>query len=421
MTRFNFDRIHIYYMIILSMFLSPQNLKNKILADRCNSIMFRKSRGRNLFLVGGYIRDTLRGISSADRDYVMTGDAKTFVSQINKVFQATVIEFKKGKMIRLSLKDGITLDISRLEGSLKEDLSSRDFTVNAIAWSPDYGLVDPYNGLKDLRKRIVRALSEKNMISDPLRLIRAYRFAAELNGSIDKRTRKLIKNLRPMVETTSPERITSELFNILNLDNPARYLKMALSDSLLQTIIPISENILRQNIKAISDLGEKLKKLPLKVKSQLKDLFSQNLTFGGLPRLEVLLWQDSSFSSLSFPNLKLSNKIIKRITLAHRGMMEFENINLFDFFYETKESSLDVLIIEDRTDLLEDYERFVNIWKRGVIDSCEISQISKIEGPMLGQLIKRVKKAEFQREINSKKEAVNLVRDTLHDISRKNS
>jgi tRNA nucleotidyltransferase/poly(A) polymerase len=407
-------------MIILLMLLSPQNLKDKILADGCNSIIFGKSRGRDLFLVGGYIRDALRGISSADRDFVMTGDVRTFVSRIKTILPGTLIEFKKGKMIRLSLKKGITLDISRLQGSLKEDLSMRDFTVNAMAWSSDHGLVDPYNGLKDLRKGIIRTLSEKNLISDPLRLIRAYRFAAELNGSIDNGTRKLIKKLHAMVETTSPERITSELFNILNFDKPARYLRMALSDNLLQTVIPISENVLGRNIKAISNLEEKLKKFPLKVKSQLKNLFSQNLTFIGLLRLELLLWQNSPFSSLSLPKLQLSNKVIKRITLAHRGMMGFEDRNLFDFFYETKESSMDVLIIEDRPDLLEDYERFVSIWKKGVIDSYEISRISEIKGPVIGQLIKRAKKAEFQREIKSKKEAVNFVRDIVHNISSKN-
>jgi len=101
-------------------------------------------------------------------------------------------------------------------------------------------------------------------------------------------------------------------------------------------------------------------------------------------------------------------------------MMDFQNRNLFDFFYETKESSMDVLIIEGRPDLLEDYERFVSIWKKGVIDPYEISRICKIKGPVIGQLIKGAKKAEFQREINSKKEAVNLIKDLLQNISSKN-
>lgn len=399
------------------MLLSPKDLKDTILADKCNSIIFRKSRERDLFLVGGHIRNALMGISSADRDYVMTGDVRAFVSRVKTLFQGTLIEFKKGKMIRLSLQNGITLDISKLQGSLKEDLSMRDFTVNALAWSPNYGLVDPYEGIKDLRKGVVRSLSEKNLISDPLRLIRAYRFAAELNGSIDNRTRKLIKKLHAMIERTSPERITSELFNILNFDKPARYLKMALSDNLLRTVVPISATVLRQNIKAISGLEEKLRKFPIKVKPELKDLFSQNLTFAGLLRLEVLLWQKSFFSPLSLPKLKLSNKVIKRVTLAHRGMMNFKDINLFEFFYKTKDASMDVLIIEGRPDLIDDYERFVRIWKMGIIDSYEISRICEIKGPAIGQLIKRAKKAEFQREISNKKEAVNLVKDIFHNMS----
>jgi tRNA nucleotidyltransferase (CCA-adding enzyme) len=407
-------------MIILLMLLSPQDLRDKILEDRDNSIIFEESRGSDLFLVGGYIRDALRGISSADRDYVTTGDVRDLASQIKTIFRGTLIEFRKGEIFRLCLKNGNTLDISKLQGSLEEDLCMRDFTVNAMAWSPDRGLVDPYNGRKDLRKGIIRTLSERNIISDPLRLIRAYRFAAELNGSISSHTREVIKKLHAIVERVSPERITSELFDMLNLDEPSRYLKMAFSDHLLQTILPIPEVVFKKNIKAISDLGEKLKTFPVEVKSQLKNLFSQNLTFAGLLRLEMLLWQNSPFSPLSVPKLQLSNKVIKRITLTHRGRMNFEDNNLFDFFYETKEASMDVLIIEGRPDLLEDYRRFDSIWKRGLIDSREITRISEIKGPIIGQLIKRVKKAEFQREISSKKEAVNLVRNIFHNISSKN-
>src|SRR4030042_765429 len=153
--------------------LSGKKLKEKILKDRYNSIIFKKSRGRGVYLVGGYIRDILRGKISKERD----------------------------------------------------------FTINAIAWSPDSGIIDPYKGIEDIKRRRISSLSEKNFKADPLRMLRAYRFAAELNGSIEDKTRRSIKTLYNKIKKVSPERITFELFNLLNSENPTRYLNMALNDS----------------------------------------------------------------------------------------------------------------------------------------------------------------------------------------------
>ena len=404
-------------MIILTMFLSEQNLKERILKDRYNSIIFRESRGEDLFLVGGYVRDALRGINSADRDYIVTGNTKSFVSKINEALKGTIVEFKKGKLIRLYLKNGITFDISRLAGSLEEDLSKRDFTINAIAWSPVCGLVDPCNGRKDLKNRIVRSLSDENMMSDPLRLVRAYRFASELNGTIERRSRQLIKVIHTMIEKIAPERITSELYNILNSDNPAKYLKMALCDSVLKTILPISERMLRANLKVISTMDGKLNKFDGKYKLGLEKLFSQNLTFKGLLHLEILLWHEGEFLPLLFPKVKLSNKMIRRITLAHRGMSEFEGSSLFDVFCDTKESALDVLVIKDRMDLLKEYERFLNVWERGIISPFEISEIFKIRGVKLGQVIRKCRKEQFEKRISTKRDAIKVINGILHNIS----
>jgi len=398
------------------MLLSAEILKEKILKDKFNSIIFRKGRDHNLFLVGGYVRDALRGIRSADRDYVISDDIKNFVKRINKSLNGTVIEFKKRKIIRLFLKNGATIDISKLKGSLKKDLSKRDFTINAIAWSPVCGLVDPYQGIEDLRKGIVRSISEKNITSDPLRMIRAYRFASELNGSIERSTRNLIAIHHAMIVKTSPERITSELFHLLNSNNPVGYLKMSLSDNLLKTILPLSESILKRNIKVLSQLEEGLKKFPLK-ESLLEKLFSQNLTYKGLLRLEILLSQDGHFSHDLFPNLRLSKRIVKRITMAHKGMKNFNIANLFEIFYEAKESSIDILILKNRAELLKEHARFSRIWKKGLLTSREISQLSKMKGPKLGQLIMEIKKAQFEGKINSRRSAMKLRSAILHNIS----
>jgi tRNA nucleotidyltransferase/poly(A) polymerase len=391
-------------MLILS-----KKFNDKILKDRYNAIIFQKSRGKDLYLVGGYIRDALRGLRSTDRDYIVTHDIRNFVNEIREVINGTVVEFKKGETIRLALKDGLTFDFSKPMGPLEEDLSKRDFTVNAIAWSPHTGIIDPHNGLEDIKKRKVRSLSDKNLISDPLRILRAYRFGAELNGTIEEGTRKSIKMLHKRIKKTSPERITFELFHVLNSDNPAKYLMMALVDGLLKTILSIPKIILLHNIKEISRLDAKLQKLPKKVKVQLQKLFSQNLTYKGLLRLEALLLQDKPFIPDLFPKIKMGNVIIKRIMLTHKGMKIFKTNNLFDIFLKSRDSSLDVLILKGRFDLFKEYDKFKKIWKKGLLNPIEISRITKIKGHRLGEVIIQLKREQFKRKIKNKNDAKKLL------------
>jgi tRNA nucleotidyltransferase/poly(A) polymerase len=399
------------------MLLSAQEIKDRILKDRYNATIFKKSRGMDLYLVGGYVRNALRGLCSTDRDYIVTNNIINFVNEIREVINGTVVEFKKGETIRLALKNGFTFDFSKLMGSLEEDLSKRDFTVNAIAWSPHTGIIDPYRGTEDIKRKKVRSLSDKNLISDPLRVLRAYRFASELNGTIEKNTRKSIKILHKRIKKASPERITFELFHLLNSDNPSKYLMMALVDGLLKTILSIPEINLGHNIKEIARLDSKLQKLPKIVKVQLQNLFAQNLTYKGLLRLETLFLQDKPFIPDLFQKIKISNNIIKRIMLTHKGMKIFNKDNLFDIFLESRDSSLDVLILKDRFDLFKEYERFKKIWKKGFLSSLEISQITKIKGQRLGELIIQLKRAQFERRIKNKYAAKKLLLFILHNIS----
>ena len=390
--------------------LSGKKLKEKILRDRYNSIIFKKSRGRGVYLVGGYIRDILRGKISKDRDFIVADDIKSFTHEIRKFIGGTLIEFKKGETTRLVLKDGVTLDFSRPMGTLEEDLSKRDFTINAIAWSPDSGIIDPYKGIEDIKRRRISSLSEKNFKADPLRMLRAYRFAAELNGSIEDKTRRSIKTLYNKIKKASPERITFELFNLLNSENPARYLNMALNDRVLRYILSINIRALERNIKAIYRFKRQLKEHTKEVKVLLEEIFSQNITYKGLLLLELLLKRNGLFEPYRIPLIRISRNIAKRIMLTHKGLKEFKGGKLFNFFMKSKGAAMDIIILKDRMDLIKEYIRFKNIWKNGMISSLEVARIGKIKaGPRLGKVIAELKKAEFEREIKSEEEAIRLI------------
>ena len=396
------------------MIISSYTLKKKILEDKYNSIIFRKGKG-SVFLVGGYVRDILRGVQSSDRDYIITDrNLRSFVHEISSVIGGTVVEFKKDNMIRIALKNGATCDFSNVQGTLENDLSKRDFTINAIAWSLKQGLVDFHHGLQDIEKKKISSLFIENLIADPLRMLRAYRIGAELGGSIEQETRKMIKTLHNKIKQVSPERITLELFHLLNSNNAAKYTKMAFLDGILSDILFISDKVLEKNIRALSKLERSiLKKLPQRIRLSLKRSFSQNLTYKGLLSLIILLQGDVNIPM----GIKLSNVIKKRIEKAQRGIQEIRGNKLtakgriFDIFLYTKEASEDVLIITQREDLFQEYKRFKNIWKNGLLSSEEIIKITNIiNGPELGVIIYTLRKAQFYKRVKTKQQAIKFIK-----------
>jgi tRNA nucleotidyltransferase/poly(A) polymerase len=392
-------------------------LKNKILADRYNSLLFKKYKS-NIFLVGGYIRDILRGIDSKDRDYIVKKRINRIINETCKNTKGKLIKFKKGNLYRIVTSDGYVLDFSEHLGSLSEDLSKRDFTINALAWSPDYGIVDLFNSKKDIKRKIIRSISKENFIQDPLRIIRAYRFAAEIDGTIENKTRKQIKTLKTRINKVASERITLELFNLLNQNNASKYLKMLHKDNILSGIILLKNNELARNIRAICKLEKGIfRTASLKFKASLKKRFSQNLTYKGLLCLEQIMQNTEKYKKIK-TNLCVSNKIEKRIDLALRGnekliisrnKLEEE---LFGIFYVSKDASVDVMILSHMHYLIKEYERFKKVMKKGVLSSEEIiGAIGEVKGSQISKAICLVKREQFNRNIRNKQQALRMIKE----------
>ncbi len=197
-------------------------------------LIFRQllAAGYTCYLVGGSLRDVLLGLPLHDYDF--TTSAKP--EEVERVFQNyRVIEtgIKHGTVTVLI--DGQTYEITtyRLEtvysdhrhpdsitfaSGLEEDLARRDFTVNALAWSPTSGLVDLYDGLADLEKRLIRAVNvpEQRFQEDALRILRALRFAAVLRFDIAPTTAAAIRKMLPDLAYVSTERVTTELDKLFN-------------------------------------------------------------------------------------------------------------------------------------------------------------------------------------------------------------
>ena len=379
----------------------PQGLKMKILANKYQRAVFSEG-GDDVFLVGGYLRELIaRGQSSLDLDYLVVGDVRALIRRVMGAVGGRVVELKDERLMRLVLPRGRTLDFTALKGSLAEDLRGRDFTVNAMAWSPSGGLIDPHCGLDDIRVGIIRGVLRKNFLSDPLRLLRAYRFAAQYAPwRIEPRTRLILKQLSGRITRAASERITLEFFRLLSAPTPGYALRHALNDGILSKIIPLNNNKLRQNIKLITQVDETLEKLH---KKYFIKKFPYGLGYYGLMRLQRLA------SGASPDSLRLSpgNEVLGRLRAVESLLLEgFEGISglgpaeRFELYAKAGPAAPDLLVLVQHTWLLSDWERFVRIMDKSLLSSKEIMALSGLgPGPALGRLLRSMRKMQFERTI----------------------
>ncbi len=196
------------------------------------------------YVVGGYVRDRLMNRSSKDMDIVCVGNgiklAQTLAYKLRPIPRLVVYHRFGTAMLKhhdleiefVGARKESYRDDSRKpaveNGSLEDDQNRRDFTINALAVSlnkEDFGnLVDPFDGLVDIEKKIIKTPLEpgKTFSDDPLRIMRAIRFATQLDFEIEKNTYKALSEFKTRISIISKERISSELNKIILSDKPSR-------------------------------------------------------------------------------------------------------------------------------------------------------------------------------------------------------
>jgi tRNA nucleotidyltransferase/poly(A) polymerase len=392
------------------MHYSEETLRKKILSDKYNKVIFSSGNNYDIYIVGGYVRDILLHRKSLDRDYVVKG---TFMSLLNRVAFETsgkIVSLGRKGLHRIIVNNNVTLDFLPLKYNIECDIAERDFTINALAWSPKRGIIDIEGGRKDLSKKLIRMTAIENLKADPVRILRAYRFAEELSFGIDPETRNALRTLGGMIKQTKSERITLEFFKILNSTEPSGTLKTLLRDNVLGHIIYINYNELEDRLQVISKINKICDELPLRYRSMLHERFSQNLILKGLMRLEVLL-EDIPEHILSF-----SSHITKRLMLMQKAeafmcKRKVTRRLLFDLFALTENAAIDFLLKRNILKYIEDYERYLKIKKRGLLSCGQIMRIADIyDGPVLGRLLNIVKRAEFDEKVKTKQEAIDLLK-----------
>lgn len=190
--------------------------------------------GFEAFVAGGCVRDSLMGRVPEDWDVTTSALPSEIKALFEKTFDTgikhgTVTILIGGMSIEATTfrVDGIYEDNRRpsevrFSNSLAEDLSRRDFTMNSIAYSPNYGFIDPFKGIDDIKRKIIRTTGEADcrFREDALRMLRAIRFSAQLGYDIDADTYTSVCNNSSLIANISKERIRDELGKILMSDNP---------------------------------------------------------------------------------------------------------------------------------------------------------------------------------------------------------
>lgn len=259
------------------------------------------------YVVGGYVRDKLLDIEVKDVDIMVIGDGIAFAKKVAKAYgNIKVVIYEKFGTAMLPIEDAKVEFVTAREetyepdsrkpivkkSSLEADLSRRDFTINAIAASinaAEFGkLIDPYNGEKDLQAGIIRTPldPEKTFEDDPLRILRAIRFASKLQFQIHNETFDAIVKMKERLSIISQERITDEFFKILVSSKPSVGLFLLQETGITKIIFPEMndmagvdqrqdyhhKDVLRHTLKVVDSISEATENVWLRFAALVHDI-----------------------------------------------------------------------------------------------------------------------------------------------------
>lgn len=265
---------------------------------------------RNACLVGGSVRDALlnRPREYLDLDFVIAEDAIKLAKKIAHQYQAGFVVLDQLRNIARVVFPNATIDFAQQEGdTLIKDLQRRDYTINAIAYNPHTdNLIDPFDGRKDLENKTIRMISENNLKDDPLRLMRGYRQACQLNFIIEDRTRSTIKKLAPLLKNIAAERINTELNYLLKGVEGSKWLKEAFEDGLLSICL---ENATVEKVKQLDKIDDAID-LIAKNWAKLAQMSSSEYY---LVKLACLLSENVDIAEQELVRLKYSRHEIRKV------------------------------------------------------------------------------------------------------------
>ena len=352
-------------------------------------------------LVGGSVRDALLNKLSQkpDLDFVIPTNAINFSENLSKKINGTFIKLDEKRDIARLVINGWTLDFARQVGeNLQDDLLRRDFRINAIALrltgKPE--IFDPTGGINDLKSKKIVAISEKNLLDDPLRILRGFRFMCELDFELEKKTKTFLKNNVDKLSNVAPERMKMEILKIVNSKWNSSVWKTYLE---LQLLNEWNDN-----------------NFPY-IELERKDISTKNPLFGSFLSKLIFLLSDEGLSRLTF-----SKNQIKRCKNLRFWV---HKINKLDDLSEDERFQLHIDLEEDLPSFIlflkeRDSSSWLKRWKdpsdplfhpSPPLNGHLLQKVFQLPpGPFLGELIRHLSKEKAYGRFFTDEEALEVAR-----------
>ena len=428
---------------------------------------FAETRGVQLYLVGGSVRDLLLNRPITDLDFALADDAiifaKTFADKIGEAFVKLDEQPPTARIVVRETQ--LTLDFAGFRAeTLEADLRLRDLTINAMALDlssfltkPEVVLINPCDGFSDLEARTLRFPNERVVTDDPLRLLRVYRFSAQLEFEIPEATIDLVRLHKDRLSQVSVERVRDELIKILDLKSATPYLRRMDETHLLSQIIPgieeirgLHHNELDRSLRALAMF--EIKPIPDTLQTylpQIEAYLYKKLTYGlsrwQILKLALLLCRSGTETAVQTTNhLRLGRKasqLMRCLVQNHLYLIDsidaedqIERRTMIRFLRNAGDDWLGVLLLS-YADLREPhghthqlgelmkqiaelyYGEIAPIIERGrLVTGDDILQtFGVMPGIKIGHVLQHIEDLQFEGEIVTPEEALEAVRLFLDD------
>lgn len=396
------------------------------------------------YLVGGSVRDALLGRQAdyLDLDFVLPANAllqgqssgSIAVAQtIAKHYGAGFVVLDATHQIARVVFERATVDFAQQIGAnLEADLYRRDFTINAIAYHPhSESLFDPVNGYQDLQRRQLRMISPENLSEDPLRLLRAYRQAAQLGFTIDAFTQETICHLAPLTRQVAAERIRGEIDCLLSLIQGTPLLHQAWQDGVITPWLPDVEETHLSTIRAIDQTYADLRE----ARPDFAHLLAGWVKEQSVPGLHRSWLKATKLSQLLSPNLEAAEQTLIRLKYSRaeqqavlailRGWIQLKQAistgmsrrQQYFFFKQVGASFPGVALLAltqgvDSTLIWQLFRRYQTpndpiAHPQPLITGRDLIQDLRLKpGPQIGELLEAIQVAQAEGTITNRSEAI---------------
>ncbi len=395
---------------------------------------------RPIYLVGGILRDGLlrRQIEYLDLDFIVPNEAINLARNIAKKYQAGFVVLDAERKIARVVFKGTTVDFAEIEGdSLEEDLWRRDFTINAIAYNPFTDeLIDLFNALKDLQEGIIRMVKSANLKEDPLRLLRAYRQAAQLGFVISPETQTTIREFAPLLTQVAAERVQTELGYLLSHPQGMIWIEKAWKNGLLPDYFPAAtENLeIGKNVEIVVEQLEKnWSNLKVELATGVRETVKTSLL--AIAKLAILVNPHPQKAEVELMRLKYSNAEIRSTISVIKGLAKLSEVEIpqmsvreqYFFFQEIGKNFPALAVVAVAKGIAREeinclIQRYINpddpvAHPIALLNGNDLITALKLpKGPIVGQLLKEILIARAEEKIFTKAEAIKLAEKLIQSL-----